>query len=250
MLNPSYKEINFFYSNFSRPYLISNMIISSDGNALFTDKDNNGLGSDVDRRLMSELRFHADVVINGAETLRVCGSSSLIKEKELVKQRVSNGKSAHPIASVVTNSGNLPLNNRFFTSDAFDSIIFLGDEADQSVLNFLSNYCEEIVSVPKDNRARFILNYLYENYSSKIILLEGGPSINGLFFENNLIDEYFITISPEIFIPQNSFTTINPSKYLGIYKQDLILVSVQHSDESGEVFLRYKRKNKFKVIKS
>ena len=68
MQEPSYSEIEFTNPYKDRPYVISNMIISADGNTLFTNEDSTGLGSAVDRRLMGELRFHADAVINGAET--------------------------------------------------------------------------------------------------------------------------------------------------------------------------------------
>ena len=81
MQEPSYSEIEFTNPYKDRPYVISNMIISADGNTLFTNEDSTGLGSAVDRRLMGELRFHADAVINGAETLRIAGSSSLIRSE-------------------------------------------------------------------------------------------------------------------------------------------------------------------------
>ena len=90
MQEPSYSEITFMNPHTDRPYVISNMIVSSDGNTLFTEDDSTGLGSDVDRRLMGELRFHADAVINGAETLRIAGSSSLIRSEELIQNRLSN----------------------------------------------------------------------------------------------------------------------------------------------------------------
>jgi riboflavin biosynthesis pyrimidine reductase len=242
-MDPSYVDINFINENASRPYLISNMIISSDGNTLFTDGENSGLGSEIDKRLMGELRYHSDVVLNGAETLRICGSSSLIRSQVLVSKRISNGKTAHPIASVLTNSGLLPLDNRFFTSNDFDSIVFLDHEADDSKFQNLKKHCKDVISVPKEERAIYILEYLKNFYNTEVVLLEGGPSINGIFFEDNLIDEYFITISPQIFIPESSFTSIKPTQFTGILHQALDLISVQFSEDSGEIFLRYKKKN-------
>ncbi|MDG1990174.1 MAG: RibD family protein [Dehalococcoidia bacterium] len=242
-MDPSYVDINFINKNSSRPYLISNMIISSDGNTLFTDGESSGLGSEIDKRLMGELRYHADVVLNGAETLRICGSSSLIRSESLVTKRVSNGKTAHPIASVLTNSGKLPLDNRFFTSNEFDSIVFLDHEADSAKFQNLKKYCKDVVPVPKHDRAVYILEYLKKTYDASVVLLEGGPSINGIFFEGGLIDEYFITISPQIFIPEFSFTSIKPNKFEGILHQKLDLIAVQSSKESGEIFLRYKNRN-------
>ena len=163
MQEPSYSEITFMNPHTDRPYVISNMIVSSDGNTLFTEDDSTGLGSDVDRRLMGELRFHADAVINGAETLRIAGSSSLIRSEELIQNRLSNNKSAHPIACVLTNSGNLPLENRFFTSKEFESLVFLDESAPQQKFEELSLHCKEVISIPKNNRAHYLLNYLYEH---------------------------------------------------------------------------------------
>ena len=240
MEEPTYSKIEFSNPYENRPYVISNMIVSSDGNTLFTDQDSTGLGSNIDRRLMGELRFHADAVINGAETLRIAGSSSLIRSEDLVQSRLLNNKPAHPLACVVTNSGNLPLENRFFTSKEFESLVFLDESNTQTKFDELSPHYKEVISMPKKNRAEFLLHYLYENYDVDIALLEGGPMINGIFFENNLIDEHFVTISPQIFIPSEPFTSIRPTESYRIIHQDLKLISVQTSEHTGEIFTRYK----------
>tara|TARA_B100001540_G_scaffold260190_1_gene238797 strand:+ start:360 stop:1109 length:750 start_codon:yes stop_codon:yes gene_type:complete len=243
MQEPSYSEIEFTNPYKDRPYVISNMIISADGNTLFTNEDSTGLGSAVDRRLMGELRFHVDAVINGAETLRIAGSSSLIRSEELVQNRLANSKTAHPIACVLTNSGNLPLENRFFTSKEFESLVFLDESAPQEKFEELSLHCKEVIRIPKNNRAHYLLNYLHEHYDVSIALLEGGPMINGIFFENNLIDEHFSTVSPQVFIPRNPFTSIRPTESYNIMHQELELLSMQVSEKTGEIFTRYKNKS-------
>ena len=246
MQEPSYSKIKFSNPYKDRPYVISNMIISSDGNTLFTNEDSTGLGSKIDRRLMGELRFHVDAVINGAETLRIAGSSSLIRSEELIQNRLSKNKTAHPIACVLTNSGDLPLENRFFTSKKFESLVFLDESNIQKKFDELSPHCKEVISTPKKNRAEFLLHYLYKHYDVDIALLEGGPMINGIFFENNLIDEHFVTVSPQIFIPKNPFTSIRPTESYNIMHQDLKLISTQVSEQTGEIFTRYKNSSTIK----
>ena len=63
-----------------------------------------GIGSKTDQRLMRELRVHADVVINGAGTLRASGTSSRLGDPALEQLRVDRGKPPAPIAAVLSAS--------------------------------------------------------------------------------------------------------------------------------------------------
>ena len=59
----------------------------------------------------------------------------------------------------------------------------------------------------------------------------------------NLIDEHFSTVSPQVFIPSNPFTSIRPTESYNVMHQELELLSVQVSEKTGEIFTRYKNKS-------
>src|SRR5579864_3327543 len=84
-----------------RPIVYLNMVSSVDGKATVGGSER-GLGSADDKRIMQELRSHADAVLNGATTLRVSGSSPLLRDAELVERRTQLGLARQPIGVIVS----------------------------------------------------------------------------------------------------------------------------------------------------
>lgn len=70
------------------------------------------------------------------------------------------------------------------------------------------------------------------------LLLEGGPTLNGLFFEHNLVDEFFLTILPLAWGGTTTDRTIVSRAFLPLQKFRL-----QRAEKrKDELFLRYIRK--------
>src|SRR5262249_28060575 len=111
-----------------RPFLYINMVASVDGKSTVEGSER-GLGSEADKRLFHELRVHADVVLNGANTLRISGSSSLVREPDLVEWRQAHMPNPQALGAVMTASGNLPLDAPFFTSREFEGVVFVSRSA-------------------------------------------------------------------------------------------------------------------------
>ena len=76
-----------------RPYVIANTVMSADGKSVIEGTEQ-GLGSAVDQRLMRELRVNADVVLNGAGTLRASGTSSRLGDEALEAIRLEQREAA------------------------------------------------------------------------------------------------------------------------------------------------------------
>ncbi|MBU6250261.1 MAG: RibD family protein [Cyanobacteria bacterium REEB417] len=72
------------------------------------------LGGKGDRRALEEALTWADGCLIGAQTLRLHGSTCLIKAPDLQLQRRSQGSAAQPVAIVVSRSGQLPPELPFF----------------------------------------------------------------------------------------------------------------------------------------
>ena len=128
---PDYRELTFPPAPPGRPYIVTNMVSSADGKVV-VEGDEGGLGSPTDRRLMRELRSHADVVLNGAGTLRVSGSSSRLGVPELEERRIRRGREPLPVAAVLSSTGDLPLDRDFFRARDFRAVVYLSDAAPPS----------------------------------------------------------------------------------------------------------------------
>src|SRR4029079_5344297 len=92
---PDYTALTFPAPPADRPYVILNMVESLDGRATIEGNER-GLGSPVGSARMRELRLHADVVVNGASTLRASGTSPRLNNAALEAIRIARGKSRSP----------------------------------------------------------------------------------------------------------------------------------------------------------
>lgn len=84
-----------------RPWVFANMVMSADGKSVLAGTER-GIGSATDQRLMRELRVNADVVLNGAGTLRASGTSSRLGDAALEAIRTARGKPPVPVAAVLS----------------------------------------------------------------------------------------------------------------------------------------------------
>jgi 5-amino-6-(5-phosphoribosylamino)uracil reductase len=72
------------------------------------------LGGPGDRRVLEEALAWADGCLIGANTLRLHGSTCLIREQDLLAQRQAQGRSPQPVAVAVSRTGALPAALAFF----------------------------------------------------------------------------------------------------------------------------------------
>ena len=117
-MQPDYTSLRFEAPAWAgRPYVITNMVMSADGKVVLGETEH-GLGSATDQRLMRELRLHADIVLNGAGTLRKSGTSSRLGSDRLTALRRERGKPAAPIAAVPApaSSGTSPVTSSPITT--------------------------------------------------------------------------------------------------------------------------------------
>lgn len=180
-----------------RPYVLVNMVTSADGKIVIEGSER-GLGSSADQRLMRALRTNVDAVLNGATTLRASGSSPTVEDAALVALREARGLRPAPLGVVLTRSGDLPLNDPFFTSDAFEGLVVATDETPPGQLKRLRSSPRAVEVVPSDDVAGAMLRLLLERYGVRSLLCEGGATVNGLLFDAGVVDECFLTVAPRV----------------------------------------------------
>jgi 5-amino-6-(5-phosphoribosylamino)uracil reductase len=223
-----------------RPYVLVNMVMSADGRAVFEGSER-GLGSSVDQRLMRELRANADVVLNGAETFRVSGSSPRLGDPALEELRRARGKPPVPIGAVLTGSGDLDTTRLFFTAEDFEGVVFVLETTPEARRRAIEATGRKVVELPPGETIRALLRYLRLVMQCQVLLVEGGPSLNGQFFAHRAVDEYFVTIGPVIVGGADELTPVRtPKPFTREHAPRLTLLSAVPNPETGEVYCRYR----------
>ncbi len=239
-LVPDYTSITFPAAPADRPYVIVNMVSSADGRVTVEGTER-GLGSARDQRLMRELRVHADVTLNGAGTLRASGTSSRLGDPLLEDLRERRGLPRMPIASVLSRSGDLPLDRLFFTARDFDAIVYLSDAAPPERLRAVEATGRRVALLPAGDEMPAMLRHMRHELSAGLLLVEGGPKINGELFDLDAVDEFFLTLGGVIVNGNVLKPPVERDRPPSIATlTQLELVSAIPNGETNEVYLRYR----------
>lgn len=210
-------DLHFPAASAQRPYVIGNFVSTLDGVVSFKIKGHAG-GSAIsasdaaDRFIMGLLRASADAVIIGSRTLHDVSPEGLwIPEytypsgKDLYTEYRVNvlQKPEYPLTVIVSGSGRLDLNRAIFRTPKVRTAVITTpagrDEltkAGVTRLNCVELYALDAFSGVIDPQA--IMKLLHLKLGVRILLHEGGPTLFGTFLEAQLIDELFLTVSPQI----------------------------------------------------
>ena len=171
------------------------------------------LGSKVDHEIMRRIEAAADAVMLGAGSLRSTPGLWYPKDKWRI---------------VVTRSGNLPYDVRFFT-DAPEKAIVIGPPD---------------LQVPAP--IRHIENSGFAEALSELkglgihhLLVEGGSELNAELLSHDLVDELFLTVAPKVKLGRSTPTYAGGEPLPRDQIRDFSLV--EHHVVADEVFLRYRR---------
>lgn len=231
-----YADLKFPAGRTARPYTVINAIGTLDGRGAVGGKST-PIGSEVDHRLMRNIRASVDAVLVGAGTLR-SEDLTLSVDEPLMQRRRERGLKEQPISIILTGSGNIPADRKIFrTSEKSDVLILAGSRASQQRLATLSGMATvRTLTATNTPKIEEILETLAEEFGVRRLLLEGGPSVNHSFLEAQLVDELFLTLAPKIVGGgPNSVVEGGP---LPQHVTAPSLVSVYLYD--SEVFLRYR----------
>jgi 5-amino-6-(5-phosphoribosylamino)uracil reductase len=237
---PDYTALTFPHAPAERPYVVMNMVSSVDGRAVIEGTER-GLGSPTDQRLMRELRVHADVVLNGAGTLRASGTSSKTGDPALEALRVARGKRPAAVAAVMSASGDLPLDRAYFTARDFDAVVYLSRRAAAERRAAIAATGRTVYDVPVGDEVQTMLRHMRDDLGAQLLLVEGGPSVNGQLLEVDAIDELFLTVGP-VLVGGSDAQTIVAQRRVPSFSETkrLALLSAHPNSETGEVYLRYR----------
>ena len=195
-----------------RPHVISNFVTTLDGVVSLNVKGH-ASGSDIsgfsvqDRMVMGLLRAIADVVIIGAGTLGADRRHIWTAEEifpdladEYRQLRMALGKRGLPLNVIVSGNGQLDLDLPIFASGKVPVLIVTTPAGAKRLRKQKASDAVEIRAVRSVGaiRASSIINQVRRVNAGKLILVEGGPRLLGAFYAEQVLDEQFLTLAPQI----------------------------------------------------
>ncbi len=174
-----------------RPYVICNFVATADGKAT-VDGRSGPLGDQADHEFFQRLRTRVDAVLVGAGTLRIERYGRLVRDPKLRDVRQRAGLHPDPLACVVTRSLHLPVDIPIFQDP--DSTIAVYTSAAKPFPATPARV--EVTRMAPDRLTMTAaLHHLHNHHGVRSVLCEGGPTVLGLLLAEQLLDEFFLTVS-------------------------------------------------------
>lgn len=210
-------DLHFQTSPAERPFVFANFVSTLDGVVSYAVKGQATgsaiSGSDpADRFIMGLLRASADAIMVGARTVQDTGPQSLWTAdsiypdaRQLYAQYRANvlHKSQRPLLVVVSGSGKLELERAIFRKPEARTVVMTTPAGKDALttagaakLPSVQIHALDFSSGAIDPLA--MLRLLHAQYGIRSLLHEGGPSLFGEFMAANVVDELFLTLSPQI----------------------------------------------------
>ena len=193
-------------------------------------------GSDRDRSHLEKQVSLADGVLFGAGTLKAYGTTLTVKDPKLLQERIERSQSSQPVQVVVSASGNLNPQWRFFrqpiprwllTSNR--GVSWQNKQGFERILT-----CSTIKSDLSIDWSEAFTQFKELGISKLAIL--GGAELVASLLAVDLVDELWLTICPLI-LGGNAPTPVGGMGWLQSQGKQLKLLEVKQIE--GEVFLHY-----------
>jgi riboflavin biosynthesis pyrimidine reductase len=196
----------------ARPHVYTNFASTIDGVVSLNVKGHKS-GGDIsgwsaqDRMVMGILRACADAVVVGSGTFEVDRGHLWTAEdifprfaKDYLAFREKLGKKGPPLNAVVSGSGRLDLRLPLFASGKVRALVVTTPEGERRLRRQRVPESVTIRAVRGKGRisARSVLGAVLRASSGNAILVEGGPTLIAAFYAEGLLDEQFLTLSPQI----------------------------------------------------
>ena len=202
-----------------RPYLVLNMVASLDGKATLEGRTA-GLGGEADRELFHGLRTQADALLVGAGTVRAERYGRVVRDPALRERRRGEGLAEDPLACVVSASleglADVPLleaaEQRVVVVTAAEDELPLAAppveylRAPRAAASAVAS--EEGASASGAVDARAALERLRADWGVRSVLCEGGPTLNADLLAAGVVDELFLSLSPQLLGGREALTIV------------------------------------------
>ncbi|MFJ3309772.1 pyrimidine reductase family protein [Streptomyces sp. NPDC086549] len=218
------------------PWLRANMVSTLDGAGQHEGRSQ-PISSAADMRIFGTLRALADVVVVGAETVRLEGYRPARARAEFAAARKAAGQAPAPAIAVVTASLDLDYSLPLFTSPEVPTLVLTGAAAAPERVAAAEKAGARVVIAGDGagvDPARAVQALAVLGHTR--LLTEGGPRLLGQFIASGTLDELCLSISPMLTAGDAQRIAGGPS--LAVPRR-FELVSLL--EEAGFLFSRYRR---------
>ncbi len=201
--------------------------MSLDGKIADARRPAQSLGTGADKALMRKIRAQADVVVMGADTLRVLGRPIIAKNKK--KRLLAN--------AIVSQSGKIDPSMSFWKDPNVIRFLFSSEENYSTAVNSAQDRAF-VVSIGKNGslKASKLIETL-QKAGFQNVLVEGGGKLVALFLEENLIDELYLTLTPWMIGGTTGPSLVTTADALSPWRK---LKLLSQKKIGNEVFLHYR----------
>ncbi|OEJ41558.1 hypothetical protein AR457_08060 [Streptomyces agglomeratus] len=220
----------------SGAWLRANMVSSLDGAAQHEGRSQ-PISSDTDMRIFGTLRALADVVVVGAETVRLEGYRPARAREAFAARRAAAGQGPAPAIAVVSASLNLDFSLPLFTSPLVPTLVLTGATAPVDRVRAAREAGAEVLVV--GDGAAVEPPRMVEALAARgltRLLTEGGPRLLAQFIAAGVLDELCLTVSPVLTAGRAQRIADGPGVSV---PERFALASVL--EEAGFLFTQYRR---------
>jgi riboflavin biosynthesis pyrimidine reductase len=224
------------YPSDAEVWLRANMVSSLDGAAQH-DGRSQAISGDTDMRIFGTLRALADVVVVGAETVRLEGYRPARAREAFAERRAAAGQGPAPAIAVVSASLNLDFSLPLFVSPLVPTLVLTGATAPLERIRAAREAGAEVLIAGDGGRVEMgkAVQALAERGLTRQ-LTEGGPRLLAQFITDGALDELCLTVSPVLTAGRAQRIADGP----GLAVPDrFALASVL--EEAGFLFTQYRR---------
>lgn len=183
----------------TRPWIMMNMVASLDGGSSI-DGVSGGLGGDADRQAFRAIRASCDWIVAAAGTVRAERYRLPRTSPEVAAVRRATGRSPVARLAVVTASVDLDPDLPLFADQELEDeppLVLTGHAPPVERVADIGDRAEW-AHLPGDRPSPDAVVAELAVRGARVVLVEGGPSLNGQFFDAGLVDELCLSISPNL----------------------------------------------------
>lgn len=221
----------------NRPFFFTNFVSTVDGKVQVKDGSKYWpIGSETDFQTLLDLRAYSDLFIHGKNTALGFNHLSRINSPEFQERRRKLGKPQTLQYMIITSKPDDTLLE--FLKNDFGAKAFIATTTSAKVSENLEPWVNVVRFGEKSVDLKLLAQFLFEQ-GFENVLMEGGPTLLGSFFKEDLIDEVFLTVAPKIFGNEDkqSLTLVEGYLFPPEEIKKLHLISVQQIED--ELYLRY-----------
>ncbi len=221
------------------PFVYLNAAITADGKLAPANRHFEPFTSKRDQELLIELRTRCDAVMAGARTVDSVSVNLGPGGRKYRDRRLKNGLSAYNLRVIVSGSGSLNPHAEIFRHQFSPIILLVTDRATNARISRLKKAGAIVKSCGAEQiDFQYALRWLRQEWNVKRLLCEGGGEINSALFQQNLVDEIYLTLAPVLFGGRDAPTLVDG---VGAGKlADATRLKMKFADRAGdELYLVY-----------